>query len=75
MTNRPFFDWKVATKLKKVEDGYDIVYRTETIYIYGMPEIMTLSQRDIIAYTSALTEGEGKTAESEVEAVIRRLNG
>jgi hypothetical protein len=67
----------VLAKLKRTEDGYEAVYRTERIYIYGMPEVSSLSQHDAVAYLCAITDGvpDDETAQSsELEGILRQIN-
>ena len=46
VTNRPFFDWPVLVRLDRDDDGYLAVYRTQRVYIHGMPELRSMSAVD-----------------------------
>ena len=68
---------KVPVKLVRTEDGFDIKHRTERINVYGMPEALSLSTRDVIAYLSLLKDegdpdGEEDESSSDIEEVLRK---
>jgi len=66
---------KVPVRLTRTDTGFDFEYRTERIHIRGMPEALTLSSRDIIAYLSLLIDESPDSetdSDDDVEEVLRR---
>jgi hypothetical protein len=76
LTNRPFIDLPVIVRLDRDDSGYKVVHQTQRIFVKGLPEIRTMSPRDValyLGYLSAQQPPDEDEDEESPEELIERL--
>ncbi len=77
LTNRPFFDLPVMVRLDRDDDGYKVVHQTRRVFVQGLPEMRSMSPRDIALYVGYFAAqqppDEDEEEDESSEELITRL--
>ena len=77
LTNRPFFDLPIMVRLDRDDGGYKVVHQTKRIFVKGLPEVRSMSPRDIALYLGYILAqqppDEDEDEEESPEELIERL--